>query len=152
MSDKNCSQLMFSFLIVPTLNTFFLSYLTIWRLQFGHHWFRYLLIDWRHHAIIWTNVELSSIQSAITRLWPIVLEMLKTQINRTCCKITNLKLLLSLTGKWVNIKLNVLLTTSVSLIYCSHIQSASATVYNGTKSSHTTAKIASQCWPQVTNK
>ena len=29
MSDDNCSQLMFSFLIVPTLNIFFLSYLIL---------------------------------------------------------------------------------------------------------------------------
>ena len=38
-------------------------------INLGQHWFRWWLAAWRHQAITWTNVDLSSVRSCGINLW-----------------------------------------------------------------------------------
>ena len=47
----------------------------------GQHWLRYWLVSWRHQAITWTNVDLSSLRSNDVHLRAISLEISVTKIS-----------------------------------------------------------------------
>ena len=55
------------------------------------HLIRYWLVAWRHQAITWTNVDLSSLRSHSIHLCALSLEDLKKPINKTRLKIAVLK-------------------------------------------------------------
>ena len=60
--------------------------------ELGEHWFRWWRVAWRHQAITWTNVHLSSVRSCgihlrILWLW----EDLKIPIRKAILKTTFLK-------------------------------------------------------------
>ena len=57
----------------------------------GQHWLRYWLVAWRHQAITWTNVDLSSIRSCGIHLRTLSWEDLKIPYSKARLKIMFLK-------------------------------------------------------------
>ena len=53
----------------------------------GQHWFRYWLVAWRHQAITWTNVDLSSLWSSDVHLRAISLEISQPSATKINLKI-----------------------------------------------------------------
>ena len=60
-------------------------------IELGQHWPRWWLVDWRHHAITWTNVDLPSVQSSDINLGAISQGKPQTLIAKFSLKITHLK-------------------------------------------------------------
>ena len=56
--------------------------------ELGQHWLRYCLVAWRHQAITWTNVDLSSVRSCGFHEMAISQEMPQSSITKICLKIT----------------------------------------------------------------
>ena len=57
-------------------------------INWGQHWFRQRLVVRRHHSIIWTNVDLSSVRSIDIHLWAnshVILLPPMTKITRSFC-------------------------------------------------------------------
>ena len=63
---------------------------TIWRQRSGQHWLRKLLVDWRHQAITWTNVDLSLVKANDIHLMAASLEIPQPSITECSLKITYL--------------------------------------------------------------
>ena len=57
----------------------------------GQHWLRWWLVAWRHQAITWTNVDLSSIRSSDIHLRSILWKVSQPSIIEISLKITYLK-------------------------------------------------------------
>ena len=57
----------------------------------GQHWFRWWLVAWRHQAITWTSVGLSSVRSSYINLMAISQEIHQSSITKINMKITHLK-------------------------------------------------------------
>ena len=64
----------------------------------GEHWLRYWLVAWRHQAITWTNVDLSSVWSSGIHLRSISSEIPQPPFTKVSLKITYLKLNWNLPG------------------------------------------------------
>ena len=60
-------------------------------MELGQHWLRLWLVAWRHQAITWTNVDLSSVMSLGIHLRALSLDNVKKPINKTRLKIAPLK-------------------------------------------------------------
>ena len=82
----------------PPLVIFVLHTLTHWGLvtpygdrDLGQHWLRRWLVAWRHQAITWTNVDLSSVRSCGHHVRAISLEMPQSSVTKIYLKITCLK-------------------------------------------------------------
>ena len=60
-------------------------------MELCQHWLREWLVAWRHQAITWTNVDLSSMRFDDIHLGALSLEDLKKPINKTRLKIAVLK-------------------------------------------------------------
>ena len=70
----------------------------------GQHWFSQWLVAWRHQAITWTNVDLSSLRSHDVNLMAISLEISLPSVTKIGLKIIFLKnLLKSPRGQWVKV-------------------------------------------------
>ena len=54
----------------------------------GQHWFRWWLVAWRHQAITWTNVDLSSVRFSGIHLRAISQEIPQPSITKIHLKIT----------------------------------------------------------------
>ena len=61
-------------------------------IHLGQHWSREWLVAWRHQAITWTNVDLSSVKSCGIHLRAISHEILKIFTLNVSLKVTNLRL------------------------------------------------------------
>ena len=59
--------------------------------ELGQPWLRWWLAAWRHQAITWTNVDLSSAMSCGFHVRAIQQEMPQSSIPKICLKITCLK-------------------------------------------------------------
>ena len=57
----------------------------------GQHWPRQWFVAWRHQAITWTNVDLSSVRSSGIHLRAILQDMSQPSVTEISLKITNLK-------------------------------------------------------------
>ena len=57
----------------------------------GQHWFRQWLVAWRHQAITWTNVDLSSVRSTDVHLMTSSQEIPQPSITEILCKIKYIK-------------------------------------------------------------
>ena len=64
----------------------------------GQHWFRYWLVAWRHQAITWTNVDLSSVRSCGIHVRTISQEIPQPSITKISLKITSLEFISNLLG------------------------------------------------------
>ena len=64
----------------------------------GQHWFRYWLVAWRHQAITWTNVDLSSVRSCGIHVRAISQEIPQPSITKISLKITSLEFISNLLG------------------------------------------------------
>ena len=64
----------------------------------GQHWLRLWLVAWRHQAITWTNVDLSSVKSSDIHRNTIALEISQPPITKISLKMTYLKFCLNLPG------------------------------------------------------
>ena len=64
----------------------------------GQHWFRYWLVAWRHQAIIWTNIDLSSVRSNGIHLSAILQEIPQPSLTEISLKITSLNFCSNLPG------------------------------------------------------
>ena len=80
-------------------------YLTHWGLvmpygdnDLGQHWFRQWLVAWRHQAITWTNVYLSSVKFCDKHLWAISIEIPHVSIDNISVKIAYRKFIENLPG------------------------------------------------------
>ena len=62
----------------------------------GQHWLRQWPVAWRHHAITWTNVDLSSIRSIGIHSSTILQQILQPPITTISWKITLVKFLWNL--------------------------------------------------------
>ena len=61
-------------------------------IDLGQHWLRYWLVAWRHQAITWTSVDLSSVRSCSIYLRAISQEIIKIAALDMHLKITNKKI------------------------------------------------------------
>ena len=57
----------------------------------GQHWIRQWFVAWWHQAIIWTNVDWSSVKSSDIHIRAISQEMPQPSITKICLKISCLK-------------------------------------------------------------
>ena len=64
----------------------------------GQHWLRQWLVAWRHQAITWTNIDLSSVRSSGIHLRAISREMPQPPFTTFSLKITYMKLNWNLPG------------------------------------------------------
>ena len=64
----------------------------------GQHWLRKWLVAWRHQAITWTNIDLSSVSSQGINLRTLSLENLNKPIRKTRFIIVSLKSHPDITG------------------------------------------------------
>ena len=64
----------------------------------GQHWLRKWLVAWRHQAITWTNVDLSSVRSSGIHLSAILHEMPQPSVTEISLKITYLNFCSNLPG------------------------------------------------------
>ena len=64
----------------------------------GQHWFRLWLVAWRHQAITWTNVDLSSLRSSDVHLRAILLEISQPSVTKISLKIIFLRFHWNLPG------------------------------------------------------
>ena len=64
----------------------------------GQHWFRQWLGGWRHQAITWTNVDLSSVKSSDIHIKEISQEAPQPPINKNSLKIDYLKFYSNVSG------------------------------------------------------
>ena len=55
-------------------------------INLGQHWLRYWLVAWRHQAITWTNVDLSSVRSSGIHMSAILQEMPQPSVNEISMK------------------------------------------------------------------
>ena len=62
------------------------------------HWLRQWLVAWRHQAITWTNIDLSSVRSCGVNVRTISQEIPQLSIIKIGFKTTSLKFLLNLLG------------------------------------------------------
>ena len=62
------------------------------------HWLRWWLVAWRHQAITWTNVDLSSVMSNGIHLRAILQEIPQSSVTKISLKITYLKCCSNLPG------------------------------------------------------
>ena len=60
-------------------------------MELGQHWLRLWRVAWRHQAITWTNIDLSSVRSLGIHLRASLLDNMKIPINKTRLKIAVLK-------------------------------------------------------------
>ena len=60
-------------------------------MDLGQHWHRKWLFGWRHQAITWTNVDLSSVRSSDIQLRAISQDIHQPSIIKISMKITYLK-------------------------------------------------------------
>ena len=60
-------------------------------INLGQHWLGYWLVAWRHQAIIWTNVDWSSVKSTCIHIRAISQEIPQPSITKIPWKITYLK-------------------------------------------------------------
>ena len=64
----------------------------------GQHWFRQWLVAWRHQAITWTNVDLSSLKSSDVHLRAISLEISHPLVTKISLNIIFLRSYWNLPG------------------------------------------------------
>ena len=64
----------------------------------GQHWFRQWFVAWRHQAITWTNVDLSSQRSSDVHLREISLEISQPSVTKISLKIIFLRFYWNLPG------------------------------------------------------
>ena len=64
----------------------------------GQHWLRQWLVTWRHQAITWTNIDLSSVRCSGIHLRAISSEIPQPPFTKVSLKITHLKLNQNLPG------------------------------------------------------
>ena len=67
-------------------------------IELGQYWLRWWLAAWRHQAIIWTNVKLSSVRSSDNHLRTVLQETLQPSVTSISLKIIYLKYHLNLPG------------------------------------------------------
>ena len=67
-------------------------------MELSQTWLRYWLVAWRHQAITWFNVDLSSVKFLGIHLMALSLDDVKMPINKTRLKIAVLKWHLGLPG------------------------------------------------------
>ena len=67
-------------------------------INLGQHWLRLWLAAWRHQAITWTNVDLSSVRSTGIHLRAILQEIPQPSVSEISLKITYLKFCSKLPG------------------------------------------------------
>ena len=60
-------------------------------IDLGQHWLMQWLVAWRHQAIAWTNVDLSSVRSSYINLMAISQKINQSSMTKTNMKITHLK-------------------------------------------------------------
>ena len=67
-------------------------------IDLGQHWLRLWLVAWRHQAITWTNVDLSSVRSSGIHLMAVSWEIPQPPFTEVSLKMTYLKLNLNHPG------------------------------------------------------
>ena len=71
--------------------------------ELGQHWFRWWLVAWWHQAIIWTNVDISSVKFWGIHFKTISLQCLWYQSVECVAKFRIKIVVISLRGQWVKL-------------------------------------------------
>ena len=84
----------------------------------GQHWFRQWLVAWRHQAITWFNVDVSSVKSCGIHRRALSWEDLKIDIRKTKLKMTFVEWHLDFPGTNELNKIDVNMNTGPVIHYC----------------------------------
>ena len=101
----------------------------------GQLWLRQWLVAWRHQAITWTNVDLSSVMSLGIHLRELSLNDVKIPINKTRLKMASR----SPRGQWVKTSSLMLMTLLMTIPPCSTWQLSARAPWAG---------LIAQCMPR----
>ena len=106
-------------------------------IDLGQHWLRKWLVAWRHQAITWTNVDLSSVRSSGIYLRAISYEIPQPPFIKFSLKITYLKLIWNLPGanELKSVNMLIIMGMLISLrIWLNGFESSSVTyIIHGTQ-------------------
>ena len=67
-------------------------------IDLGQHWLRQWIVAWRHQAITWPNIDLSSVRSSYIHMMAISQEIHQPSIIQFSAKITHRKFCSNLPG------------------------------------------------------
>ena len=110
----------------------------------GQHWFRQWLVAWRHQAITWTNVDLTSLMSSDVHLRAISLEISQPSVTKISLKVIFLRFYWSLTGA-NELILQVFISSSYRKLISSHEIDLRWVSYNPIEDNSTLVQAMAWC-------